>query len=301
MKKIKIYLLLISCVIYFQSFCQEQKTYTSKDKKLIYEYYENAELERVYNGKYIEYNQNCIIKGQFSNNVKTGNWYYLNQEGSFKHREYFGNYTNNRKNGVWTYKLDYNEKTKKHNTVFNLKFKNDTIVGKIDFSNFDLTRNQYGGYKGLKFGYKGEMDSIGNYVGIWTKKINTKNEDIIEFYKNFVIKILKRNLETGVIIEKYLPNREKIIKKIDDFYEKRKLSKNEIKFNNKEEGECYVFPTYMSRDLITNFITEIHYQYLTPSIKSINSEKINDKIIFYSEPYFLYDNKTNYRFGVERE
>lgn len=305
--KLKIYFFIIFSIGILQhSFCQETKTYSSDNGNFVYQYYENSQMERIYNGQYKENYKNCIIKGQFKENMKTGNWYYLNQEGSYKHREYFGNYINDKKNGVWTYKLDYNERTKKFNTVFNLNFRNDTIVGHIDFSNFDLTRNKYGGYKGLEFGYKGELDSIGNFTGIWQKKANSKNEDIIEFYKNFIIKILKRNLETGEIIEKYLPNKDLITKKIDEFYSKKIISLNNKKeYQNASDGIYRVYQTTDNDNLLSKYFVEIFHQQRLPIIASRNYEIIDNKIVYYRQAFFLTKGDSNsngrYKFGEEEK
>lgn len=150
-----------------KSFCQETKTYSSEDGNFVYQYYEDSQMNRIYNGTYKEINQNITIKGHFKENQKNGTWLYLITQDLYTkndfifNREFFGNFKNNKKNGLWSYKSNYDKKTKIFNSISNLNFKNDTIVGDIDFTNLQVDNIS---------GYKGKIDSLGNFTGIWQKK-----------------------------------------------------------------------------------------------------------------------------------
>ncbi len=294
MSNLKNYFCAICIAMNSQSFCQEQKTYISEDKKLIYEYYENSEFERIYNGKFEnQYFDNTSTKsflrkarGQYSENKKIGQWYYyLSDESDWRNiiiEEYFGTYNNDLKNDLWTIKIKSEKKTFYDQTI-NITFKNDTIVGDIDFSNFK--------HSSISAGYKGQLDSLGRFNGIWQKKTNSNEEDIIEFYKNFVIKILKRDLETGRIYEKYLPNRELIINKIDEIY----LNKINL---NKCEPEYYCEGKDLFRFEETNYGYQLIWQYAHEffPIKHRNYSDKNPEGFIYNNPKFLLIRISDYRF-----
>ncbi len=296
MKNLKIYFCALCFTINIQIFCQEQKTYISEDKKLMYEYYENTEFERIYNGKFENQyynNENTKsylrkAKGKFIENKKTGYWYYYigNNDGinNKTFEEYSGEYINDLKNGRWDITYQSFKEGKLQNQKININFKNDTIVGDIDFSNFTNGTIVEG------TGYKGQLDSLGNFSGIWQNKINSKNENIIEFYKNFIIKILKRDAETGTIYEKYLPNRKLIINKIDEIYLKK------IKLN-KCEPQYYCQGTDLLRFEETNFGQELVGTYIREffPIKHNNYKKKSEDFI-YMKPKFLLIRTSEYKF-----
>jgi len=291
--KLKIYFLIILSIgISLYSFSQETKTYSSENGNFVYQYYENSQMERMYNGTYKELYKNCTIKGQFKDNKKTGNWYYFKKENAYANsndgiynREISGNYENDKKNGVWTYKLGYNQKNKKYNSIYNLNFKNDTIIGIIEFADTESEEKE--------LGYSGQLDSLGNFTGIWHKKINSKREDIIEFYKNYIIKILRRDLVTGAIYEKYLPNREIIIKKIDEL---DGVSLTEGDTYSDFYGRDYGFEnTRIGSDFVAVFVRKI----IHVDIESQRNDIINDSF-FYKKPIYLLSRKKDGSRKLER-
>jgi hypothetical protein len=254
--KSKIYIFLFININVFQfSYSQELKKYISDSGHFEYQYYENSQLERIFNGTYKELSNNKRIKGQFKENKKSGYWQYVLlsidkfggesedavHEENFKYntdtiysREVSGNYENNKKNGIWTFKSNYDLKSKKYRRIRSFEFKNDTIIGNIDFSE-DVGS--------LEPGYKGQIDSSGNFTGLWQKKINSEKEDVIEFYKGFIIKVLKRDLTTGDIYEKYIPNKASIINVIDKII----LNKIKLTFENTSYNYSFISSPHSSQ------------------------------------------------------
>lgn len=308
--KLKSYILLILNIGFFPLHSQETKTYSSENGNFVYQYYENLQLDRIYNGTYKEQSGSTLIKGLFKENLKSGNWRYVKfsidiyedrgmdarYEKDFKEnkdtiyrKEVSGNYHNNMKNGIWTFKSNYDLKSKEYRNIQRFEFKNDTIIGNIDF-----TEN----VGSLSRGYKGQIDSLGNFTGLWQKKINSEREDIIEFHKGFVIKELSRNLVTGDIFKKYIPNKAKIISVIDKInLNKTKLTSefssmnysikymNKTHFMNIKNSPDYYFEStnYMGDSLI-----DIYFKALMEPWIEISKYKGNMNIEFYhSYPVYL--------------
>lgn len=289
--KSKIYIFLLINISVFQfSYSQELKKYTSDSGDFEYQYYENSELERIYNGTYKELSNSKIIKGQFKENKKSGYWQYVRlsidkfggespdavHEENVKYnidtiysREVSGNYENNEKNGIWTFKSNYDLKSKKYRRIRSFEFKNDTIIGNIDFSE-DVGS--------LRPGYKGQIDSSGNFTGLWQKKINSEKEDVIEFYKGFIIKVLRRDLITGDIYEKYIPNKESIINVID------KIILNKIKLTFEDTSYFFSYSNYppSSRDILE--LKKLP-EYYVKSTKGMGDSLIYDYFTEIMEPW----------------
>lgn len=182
--------------ILLQVHSQDLKTYEGEYKQGIakYEYFENKDYERIFEGKFKFSRENVIsILGQFKNNKKTGEWIYIKDLKKAKtSTKTKGIYFNDKKNGVWTflYSKIINNKVSTNSIILN--FKNDTVVGKVDLPNL-----------------KGEFNKSGNFIGVWNyKKDNT--EYIAEFKDNTIIKLIDRRISDGFIYSRYKPNLDSI-------------------------------------------------------------------------------------------
>ncbi|WP_445717191.1 hypothetical protein [Flavobacterium sp.] len=182
MKKFKIFYLLLIISNFINS--QDIKTFKGEYKNGIaeYEYVDNG-IDREFNGKFILSTKKDTIKCNFVKNKLKGNYSrknYLSVEPRYhdqnKEIVYKLNYSsegeikNNKKNGVWKYsflnkeckiydKSDLKEYKIDHESI---SFKNDTIVGKIDFQD----KKQYS-YKDSEHDYNinGEFDIEGKFTG----------------------------------------------------------------------------------------------------------------------------------------
>ncbi|MBC5839760.1 hypothetical protein [Flavobacterium muglaense] len=319
--KLRSYIFLIFNIGFFPLHSQETKTYSSENGDFVYQYYENSQLERIYNGTYKEQNDGLIITGQFKENLKSGNWKYITfdmdiyggkgmdakYEKDFKEntdtvysKEVSGNYLNNMKNGVWTFKSSYDLKSKEYKNVRSFEFKNDIIIGNIDFSE---------NVGSLNPGYKGQIDSLGYFTGLWHKKINTKSEDIIEFYKGFIIKELGRDLVTGDVYKKYIPNKEKMIAVIDKIIlNKVDLYSDPPSFNylsrNLDNLEIKKYPEYYymtTNNMGYNLIDEYFKVLMKPWINiSRYKGNMNTNFTYYEPKYLIKLIRTEKDFHSEK-
>lgn len=208
--KHNLYLLIILLAQF--NYSQELKTYKGKynEGDATYQYYENAEYERVLNG-YFEYSRKvlketeskmyniCVETGTFIDNKKNGEWTFRTKVIS----EFLkldaeilmikGNYKNDLKTGAWAYTISSIREVGKSfqpklEFTGKLIFLNDTIVSKLDYP-----------------AIKGEIDSKGNLIGNWYYH-KLDREITASFMENILVKLLDRNISTGKINAKYIPN-----------------------------------------------------------------------------------------------
>lgn len=187
---------------------QTLKTYKGnyEDGFATYQYFENAEYERILNGSFSytteDYNhtrnyngeltQKQNINGQFKNNLKNGIWEVKQENDEFlngKSRQIkstqIGNYKNGLRDGLWSYKVIVEMNKKIETTSLSFNFNNNTLVGDI---NLDWA--------------KGTLDNQGNFVGGWNLKIEGI-EYIADFQNNILTKLIVRNISDGNIKLKY--------------------------------------------------------------------------------------------------
>ncbi|GEM59272.1 hypothetical protein B0A78_08620 [Flavobacterium columnare NBRC 100251 = ATCC 23463] len=200
---------LLLILLPFLNFSQEIKIhkYDSESEKIIYEYYENDNLERIKNGKFEYFSNNILsITGFYKENKACGIWKFKSQIEKGSQYLSNGEIVDDKKNGKWQFsKLDLDNK--KTETYF-LDFKRDTIINlNINTSTFNI-----------------KTDSNANIVGEM-KFVYYDSEYIIETYKNVIIKFIKRDIRTGDISSKYNPNKRVICKKIDSISSNLKLNK----------------------------------------------------------------------------
>jgi hypothetical protein len=189
-------------------FGQVIKTYsgTYANGDATYQYYENSDYERIFNGKFqykkVKDNLNLAgthvpslteINGLFKNNLKTGFWTgkenittYVPSNGDLKIMQTInGQFINGLKDGQWTYKLNVKLNKKESNTSSIFNFKKNILTGQIDFREM-----------------KGNFDDNGNFANSWF--IKHKNiEYIATFDNNTFSKLIIRNISDGEIIFRY--------------------------------------------------------------------------------------------------
>lgn len=214
-------LLLINLTSLF-AFSQETKTYKGKYEYAygygiaVYQYYENKDYERIYNGDFAfendEINFNTIIIGRFENNLQEGEWYYKRYN---KHSPNSliinGNYFKGYKNGIWSYNEITSPNSDPDNAkqnIYYVNFKNDTIVNDFSLENIE-----------------GQFNNYGEFIGKWILT-DGDYEYLAEFKKNTLIKLIERKKSTGLIISKYIPNN--IEWDNDNFYAKLTKDKRNI-------------------------------------------------------------------------
>jgi len=170
-------------------FSQTLKTYDGnyKNGHAKYTYYENEQLERIFNGDFeFKYSSSLglsTILGHYNKNQKVGEWvYYYNSRGeSIKIN---GSYSKNAKFGTWkvVQASDNNNQTYLSTLVFN---ENDTITGKIEFPKLN-----------------GQFDKSGKFTGNW-HITDGNSEFLAEFSNNILTKLINRQIDDGKIISKY--------------------------------------------------------------------------------------------------
>lgn len=226
MKKILL-LLIFPCLIY----SQEIKTYNGKyqDGLAEYQYFENENLERIYQGKfeYSNIEKTNSSKGSFIQNMKNGDWFYKKEEYPYGKTECNGNYINDKKNGIWTYKFKYDKKNDTYKAIYQVNFRNDTIIGNVNLKDI---RNHISLSDVIEFECKlDEKSRINGLFKVFNTSSDQKNEEIIEFYKGILVKRINKDNETGQFITKYIPNKDKIINIIDSI-EKNQTNNFKLEF-----------------------------------------------------------------------
>ncbi len=207
------YILLISTIIFLNniSFTQETKKYKGSydGGTATYYYYENQNYERIYNGDFsyegniwIEGwgNTKLIINGKFNNSIKEGLWKYEYLSKEF-HKTTSGYYKKGIFDGEWIKK------------TIKISDKKNYVSEKITFQN-GIPQNEYS-YSYLtpttivrkeRVECKGNFDSNGYLHGEWIYKKGSEKswheETICRYYHGIQIFELKRNIETGEILEK---------------------------------------------------------------------------------------------------
>lgn len=172
----------------------------------IYEYYENKDYERIFDGSFsytasintiktksvgVENNNSWVI-GQFSNNLKTGFWTQKNthilevNKNNYLTNIFSGNYEKGLRVGKWTYnsKGVKDSKTFEKITIFN--YNKNILIGKV-YSEGHID---------------GNINNEGVFQGTWNIKTKGK-EYIAEFINGVFIKLIVRKIENGDIIFRY--------------------------------------------------------------------------------------------------
>lgn len=200
--------LFLSTLSFGLTYGQTLKTYTGSyaGGQATYQYFENTEYERIFNGKFsytdikdnvnlsrVHMPSNIEIIGAFKDNLKNGLWTakeiissVVPTYGNVKiTMTYSGNFLNGKRQGQWTFKqsLVTSKKIENGNSVLN--FNNNILIGAVDLTNA-----------------KGNLDNKGDFIGVWNAK-NEGSEFIAEFKNNIFTKLIKRKVSDGEIIFRY--------------------------------------------------------------------------------------------------
>lgn len=236
---------------------QTIKTYngTFENGNAVYEYYENADLERIYHGKFsynasinsirnsnvgIE-NNKITVSGSYKENFKEGVWSYsdiqsLSTNGANNLKKTIvGKYIKGQKQGKWTYNFIASVDGKTSDQKVEFSFNNNILIGRIEFLNK----------------ISGNIDSTGKLQGAWKLTLN-KDEYNAEIKDGYIIKLIVRQNETGEILLKYNQ---------DPNYKPKKATDEDD--NNEEDNSEQPEKAYNS-DYFDKFIDYIN------SIKSID-------------------------------
>lgn len=258
-----------------------------------YQYYENENLERIFEGKFkLTKENNLMITGQYLNNIRVGYWTKSKkiEAPSIDIIEGYGNYIDGKKNGDWTYKLNYDFTKKTHKSILHLTFNNDTLVGKFDL--MDIEKN----YNDHLSGIKGEFDEKGLMTGECEMTKDDHRDVIIEFYRGFLVKYIVRVKENGFFENKFLPNKEQLTKKIDELYNSKAeitsiyidnygKSYYDMEKGDKEFGSVSFNPIDSVIEQGLSAIQNKFKTFLTPFEKS---RKYDSDNFFYKKPKILY-------------
>lgn len=168
---------------------QTLKTYSGKFNGgyAVYTYKDNPEGGRIYEGKFVYTAGNYQASGNFKNNMRDGLWIYKDAENILK-----VNYKDGVRDGVFSYQGIAGK--------VNLTFKNNKIVGKVNFEGeFSWPVEAY--VLIVRGKLTGQCDETGYADGTWTVDATQYNGKIYRVtYKNgYFIKSSEEDITTGDI------------------------------------------------------------------------------------------------------
>jgi hypothetical protein len=185
---------------------QTLKTYTGsyQSGQATYQYYENADLERIFNGtfkyqssRYDFTKVQLDIKGQFKENLKSGQWigkksrtFNLNGTSINQIEELIGMYDSGKRVGKWI---------KRKIEIINGKTGFNEIIAEINFANNNIkdikskTKDSY---------INGKFNNDGNYANNWSIK-KDGIEYFVDFKNNIYKKVIIRRESDGNILLSY--------------------------------------------------------------------------------------------------
>jgi hypothetical protein len=166
-----------------------------------YEYYENSNYERIFNGK-LDFKKDVLmgvnssgrggkvisITGNFNENKKSGKWtakettVIIGRSDAGYTTIVSGNFRQGQKVGKWEYNVEAWAEKKVEKVNYSFNFNNNTLIGDIKVAKIE-----------------GKLDTSGNFTGSW----NVKKDDIeyiAEFQNNIFTKLIVRNFSDGKII-----------------------------------------------------------------------------------------------------
>jgi len=166
-----------------------------------YQYYENDQYERVYQGDFkavCSRNWTIVtLTGKFSEDKKDGAWKVTSDIGNVflgKYSEIVkGNYVNGNMEGTWTYQV-ISKETGKIESQSTANFKNNLQIGAYEFT--------LGEENIIKYRLNDEGFIDGEYTADFTDSDKVKWQHRAKFENGIMYFSLYRNLSTGEIIEK---------------------------------------------------------------------------------------------------
>lgn len=165
-----------------------------------YEYYENEEFERIYDGDFEYKDDRCIMKGKYIEGKKTGKW-----SSTFKGYQVkvkiSGEYFEGQPIGNWTHQYNVTEKIS--GNYYNLshtetiKIKNNRFVDSIVIGKDALTE---------RFTIPLNDDGLIDGIIIIRENINKNYENYetkLLFSNGILIKSVTKHSQTGAVLEKF--------------------------------------------------------------------------------------------------
>ena len=185
---------------FFQVSSQDLKVYKGSFETGIaeYQYFENANYERIYHGNFIYNGDLYTQKGKFNNGKRDGSWSYIAKNKEYSHEliwkfkkiintEITGSYKNGLFDGVWRFK----HSVKTHSS-FDNKWEIETSINEMaTFREGHFIGDLF--YEGTKVG---QFDENGFFMGEW-KVIQGDKEEIIKYNKGIPFFWLVRDVKTG--------------------------------------------------------------------------------------------------------
>lgn len=179
--------------------------------KASYQYFEDQNYNRIYNGSF-EYNYATgRVKGAFLNNLRNGAWSFTKfiKSTTFMKVKYLGYkaiskgiYVDGKMDGEWSFSQTQAE-TNKLLMKSTANFKNGVLTGSYYYS--DTRKVEQSGYDHDVL-VKGCFDDHGFFDGNWLikyKKDNIQYEDIRKYKNGYLYFRVHRNSSNGNIIEKF--------------------------------------------------------------------------------------------------
>jgi len=202
MKKSSSILLITQLFLLNLAPAQQIKTYKGdyKEGKSTYQYYEDKNYERVYDGNfsYTRYSGESTINGTYEHNIKTGKWVFTDVDESFlgltdhTYENLTVNYKNGELNGICSYVKKDLDKNKKIIAKSTASFTNGNFSGKYYLWTIESE---------TKFNVNKEGFIDGDFIKTY-KNYEGNFEDKRKYKNGILYWQLHRNLETGKIIEK---------------------------------------------------------------------------------------------------
>ncbi|HOT13415.1 MAG TPA: SUMF1/EgtB/PvdO family nonheme iron enzyme [Bacteroidales bacterium] len=176
-----------------------------------YQYYENANYERIYQGSFkykgivmdgLKGKLNLTVVGQYNNNKKDGLWTYTLADPSPTGvtEVVTGNYSNGNMEGEWSSTTKVNN-TKKVFKSTSAIFKNNKLFGEINYTYKVYTFKDY-----AAISIKGSFNDSSFYNGTWLTtytKGNIQYEETRKYNNGVLCLLVHRRLSDGQIIERY--------------------------------------------------------------------------------------------------
>ncbi len=200
--------ILYTSIIYGQVLHQYNGPYLLDNGKAIYSYYENDNLERIYDGKFEFRSKNYLIFGIYRSNLKNGPWVYTQFDTSsytkIKTKTIIkGNYVDGYLDGIWTLKKTILN-TKRVIKSSTCEFKLGIPVGVYLYFDSSLLKPNLSDQFNITV--QGKYDSTGKKVNKWTINYNqsftqgiSNSQVIREYISDEKIKVIRRDLNTGYV------------------------------------------------------------------------------------------------------
>jgi hypothetical protein len=190
------FVILVTLLSFSISVAQNIKTYKGvfNKGKATYQYYENANLERVYHGHFLFTDSESRLEGEFKDNKKDGLWKYSSISNRYYQNEstlLSGRFDNGQLIGEWKYLKIVKDKQGKvlSKDSKSASFRNNRFSGNIVSWDIIIDINE-DGFIDKVTPFKFSVDRI-------------PYEALFEFNNGILCKSIVRNVSTGEIVERF--------------------------------------------------------------------------------------------------